>query len=119
MNLYTVLLLALIAYFVRDMMRTWVAKRAEMQGTTDPVSHTEVEHLKDTVNQLESDLADAHVTHERLTERIQHLETIVTHEAWDRFSDDAAPLDPPSADRTPDASDASDIAAQWARRLRG
>ena len=120
MNLYTVLALALLAYFVRDMMRTWVSKRAEMQEPAERALQNDIEQLRASVEQLESNLSDAHVTNERLTERIQHLETIVTHEAWDRFAEDGPSIDPPVSDNnTSEASKASDIAAQWARRLRG
>ncbi len=118
MNLYTLLAFGLVVYIVRDMLRTWTKARAE--ATSDAALQARVATLEETLDRqqaaLQADIAALREEHDHMTTRLEHLETIVTHEAWERWGDDAAArIDPP--DQRPDAP-ASEIAAQWARKMR-
>lgn len=122
MNLYTLIALGLVIYIARDLLRVWVETRADA---------TAASALRARVASLESDLEERtdnlqravdtlQKTQAKLSTRIEHLETIVTHEAWDRMQQgDAPPLDfPDPTEKSAEEPDPETLAAQWARRLR-
>lgn len=127
MNLYTLLAFGLVVYIVRDMLRTWTKARA--QATVDASLRGRVAALasdlaamqdkQETMQAtMQQDLDALRAEQDRLTTRMEHVETIVTHEAWDRWQDaqgDADMEEPPP--QQAEAS-ASEIARHWARRLR-
>ncbi|MFO8232515.1 MAG: hypothetical protein R6U20_07600 [Longimonas sp.] len=116
--MYTLLAFGVVVYIVRDMLRTWTKTRAE--ATSDAALRAHVATLEEEVDRqqdaLQTDIAVLREEQDRMTTRLEHLETIVTHEAWERWGEDTSThIDPP--DQRPDAS-ASEIAAQWARKMR-
>lgn len=137
MNLYTLLAFGLVVYIVRDMLRTWTKARA--QATVDASVRGRVETLASELASMRDEQEAMHAAmqqeldalraeQDRMTTRMEHVETIVTHEAWDRWQDaqgnpsiDNSGINdsgmegppPPQADAS-----ASEIARHWARRLR-
>ena len=117
MNVYTLLALGLVVYIVRDMLRAWTKTRAE--ATSNAALQARIATLEEDVARqqgaLQADIAALREKQERITTRLEHLETIVTHEAWERWNEDPRVATPPAPE--PNTS-ASEIAKQWAQRLR-
>ena len=122
MNLYTLIALGLVIYIARDLLRVWVETRAD--ATAASALRARVASLESDLEERTDDLQGAvdalQETHAKLSTRIEHLETIVTHEAWDRMQQDyTPPLDfPAPAENSTEEPDPATLAAQWAQRLR-
>lgn len=117
MNLYTLLALGLVVYIARDLLRVWTETRAE--ATSNAALQARVATLEDALDRqhgaLRADIAALREEQAHITTRLEHVETIVTHEAWERWNEAPHIETPPEPHA--DAA-ASEIAKQWAQRLR-
>jgi len=110
MSLYTLLALGLVVYIARDLLRVWTETRAE--ATSNAALQARVATLEDALDRQHGALREEQA---HITTRLEHVETIVTHEAWERWNEAPHIETPPEPHA--DAA-ASEIAKQWAQRLR-